>query len=78
MDAASGGKRHLPVCLMLRRGFLAGALAVLVRLLVADEHVVGLLAGGDGQDALLDFGDIRRLLPVQVAAGGVGACSTAA
>ena len=57
---------------LLRPLAVAGALAVLIRLLVADEHVIGLLAGRYGQYALLDLANLRRLLPVQVAAGGVG------
>ena len=49
------------------------AAAVLVGLLVADEHVEGLLPGRDLQNALLNLVDGVRLLLVEHALGGVGA-----
>ena len=57
-----------PVVDLLRPLGIPRALAVFIRLLVADEHVVGLLAGGNGQDALLNLRDLRSLRLVQAAA----------
>ena len=53
---------------LLRPLGIAGALTAFVRLLVADEDVIGLFVRGNRENVLLDISDLRRLFFIQTAA----------
>ena len=53
---------------LLRPLGIAGALTVFVRLLVADEDVIGLFVRGNRENVLLNISDLRRLFFIQTAA----------
>ena len=72
------GKEHLEALLselvvqVVGQHTIRGAATAIVRLLVADEHIKGLLLLGNGQDALLNLVDGLGLGFVDLPLGGIG------